>query len=67
MKNITVTISDDVYTAARVWAAQRGTSVSRIVQHMLSTLPRIPRAQAAFPLPAEQAPPSSKPEEAQTL
>ncbi len=66
MKNITVTIADDVYTAARVWAAQHGTSVSRIVQHMLSTLPRLARAEAAFPRPAAPKP-APEPEKAQTL
>lgn len=68
MKNITVTIADDVYHAARVWTAQRGTSVSRVVQHMLSTLPGIPRAQASFPLRSAAAPaPGHETEEAQTL
>jgi hypothetical protein len=40
MRNITVTIDDDSYTRARVWAAQRDTSVSA----------GVPRAVKAFPL-----------------
>ena len=56
MKNITVSISDDVYRAARVWAAQRGTSLSNVVRYLLSTLHRLPRAGVAFPLPGEPAP-----------
>ena len=31
MKNITVAISNEGYLAARVWAAERGVSLSRIV------------------------------------
>jgi hypothetical protein len=68
MKNITVTITDDVYTATRVWAAQRGTSVSRIVQHMLSILPDLGAAEDEFPAPAAPAPaPAPDPERTQTL
>jgi hypothetical protein len=52
MKNITVAIENEAYRAARMWAAQRGTSISKVVQHILSTLPNSPRAQSAFPLPA---------------
>ncbi len=64
MKNITVTIADDVYTAARVWAAQHGTSVSRLVQRMLAILPDLRSAEAASPRPAASAP---EPEMTQTL
>ena len=38
MRNITVTVADEVYTQARVWAAQHNTTVSAVVQYMLSTL-----------------------------
>jgi hypothetical protein len=38
MPNITLTVSDEVYTNARVWAAEHGTSVSAVVQYVLSTL-----------------------------
>ena len=50
MKNITVSVSDKSYRDARVWSAQRDTSLSRIVQHLISTLPKIERAQQAFPI-----------------
>lgn len=40
MKNITVSIPDDVYRAARVHAAERGTSVSAMVADYLSSAAR---------------------------
>ncbi len=50
MKNITVAISNEGYLAARVWAAERGVSLSRIVAHLLETLPQIKRAARRFPV-----------------
>ena len=38
MKNITVTVPDDVYRNARIRAAERGTSVSALVAEYLSSL-----------------------------
>lgn len=38
MPNITVTVSQSVYTDARVFAAQKNTSVSAIVQFCLQNL-----------------------------
>jgi len=38
MKNITVSVPDDVYRAARVRAAERGTSVSAMVADYLRSL-----------------------------
>lgn len=38
MKNITVSVPEDVYRAARIRAAERGTSVSAIVTAYLHTL-----------------------------
>ena len=38
MKNITVSVDDEVYHRARVWAAERRTSVSAIVRKMLIEL-----------------------------
>jgi plasmid stability protein len=38
MKNITVAVPDDVYRAARVLAAERGSSVSAIVTEYLRSL-----------------------------
>jgi hypothetical protein len=50
MKNITVTVSDRAYRQARVWAGQHDSSLSRIVQYLISTLPNISRA-ARIPRP----------------
>jgi plasmid stability protein len=38
MKNITVSVPDDVYRAARIRAAERGTSVSALVSDYLRSL-----------------------------
>ena len=50
MRNITVSVSDETYRQARVWAAQRDSSVSAVVQYLLQTLPSISRAARAFPV-----------------
>ncbi len=50
MKNITVTISDQGYYAARVWAAEHRTSLSKTVAFILDNLRYIPIASSAFPL-----------------
>ena len=36
MKNITVSVEDEVYHRARMWAAERRTSVSAMVRQMLA-------------------------------
>ncbi len=38
MRNLTVTVDDEVYTQARAWAAQHNTTVSAVVQYTLPTL-----------------------------
>ncbi|MDT0497393.1 DUF6364 family protein [Algiphilus sp. W345] len=38
MKNVTVSVDDETYTHARVVAAQRGTSVSRLVRDFLANI-----------------------------
>lgn len=38
MRNITVSVSDDVYRAARIRAAERGSSVSALVADFLRSL-----------------------------
>ena len=38
MKNITVTVDDEVYRKARIKAAERDTSVSALVKHFLAEL-----------------------------
>lgn len=40
MKNITVSVDDDVYRRARVKAAERDTSVSALVKQYLAALAR---------------------------
>jgi hypothetical protein len=51
MRNLTVTIPNDAYRRARVWAAERDTSLSAVVRHLVETLPGINRAISAFPIP----------------
>jgi hypothetical protein len=48
MKNITVSVPDETYRQARVWAAKRDTSLSAVVKYLLETLPGIPRAARLF-------------------
>ncbi len=50
MRNITVSVSDETYIQARIWAAQRDTSVTAIVQYLLQTLPSVTKAVRAFPI-----------------
>ncbi|MFY9853975.1 MAG: hypothetical protein WAK26_08880 [Terracidiphilus sp.] len=38
MKNITVTVHDETYRQARVWAAKENTTVSALVRHFLESL-----------------------------
>lgn len=78
-KNITVTVPEETYRQARVWAAERDTSISAVVAYLLETLPGIPRAARAFPArhapastpqtlagsPASGAPPDTFPEKTQ--
>jgi hypothetical protein len=49
MKNITVTISNNAYSRARVWAAGRNTSVSALVAGLIEKLPGISRAKCVSP------------------
>ena len=51
MKNITVAVPDDVYRAARIRAAESGTSVSALVAGYLE---RLARSDAEFTRLAEQ-------------
>ncbi|MGA8730132.1 MAG: hypothetical protein WB608_15370 [Terracidiphilus sp.] len=48
-KNITVTVPEQTYRQARVWAAERDTSLSAVVAYLLESLPGIHRAARAFP------------------
>src|ERR1017187_9730577 len=68
MRNITVTIPDDAYRRARVWAAERDTSLSAVVKYLLETMPGIKRSAIAFPNrnsnPANTTPAVTSPREA---
>ena len=65
MRNITVTVSDQAYRQARVWAAKRDTSVSAVVEYLISHLPGLPIAKIAFPLDnPHSAKPAAPPTEA---
>lgn len=50
MRNITISLTDDIYRTARVWAAERDTHVSAVVQYLIESLPDIDRANRAFPM-----------------
>ncbi len=50
MRNITVSINDQVYHDVRVWCAQRDTSVSAVVQRFLEDLPHLKESHR-IPLP----------------
>jgi hypothetical protein len=60
-KNITVTVSTEAYRQARIWAAQRDTSVSAVVEYLIQTLPGLPRAARAFPQSPQSATASISP------
>jgi hypothetical protein len=55
MKNITVAISSEAHRAARIWAAERRTSLSKVVAYILETLPQMPIARRRFPVPGHPA------------
>ena len=42
MKNITVTVPDETYLQARIWAARNSTSVSVLVRQFLESLDELP-------------------------
>jgi len=42
MKNITVSVPDEIYLQARVWAAWQGTSVSGLFRQFLESLDDAP-------------------------
>jgi hypothetical protein len=60
MRNITVAISNQGYDAARVWAAEHRTSLSKTVAFILENLRDIPMASRAFPLAKPSATPPSR-------
>ena len=56
MRNITVSVPDDAYRKARIWAAERDVSVSAIVAYLIQNLPDQKRAARRFPLTAASNP-----------
>lgn len=48
MKNITVSIDENVYRRARVWAAKNDTSISATVQDLLLNLEGLSRVARTF-------------------
>jgi hypothetical protein len=61
MRNITVAISDEGYDAARVWAAEHHTSLSKAVAFILENLPNIPMGSQAFPVRKPSATQTARP------
>jgi hypothetical protein len=55
MKNITESVTDKAWREARVWAAEHDTSLSRIVQYFISSLPGLKSAGHRFPLSDDRA------------
>jgi hypothetical protein len=49
MKNITVTVPDEVYLDARIWAARQSTSVSSLVRQFLETIGDLPTQSSDLP------------------
>jgi len=60
MKNITVSIDDEAHRQARIWCAERGISLSKIVAYLLEHLPSYPAANRRFPLPNQSPAPSGE-------
>ena len=52
-RNVTIVIDEDLYQRARVWAAQRNTTLSTVVRVLLETVHSMPRAARRFPLPGQ--------------
>lgn len=50
MRNITVTVGDEIYRQIRIWCAQRNTCISHVVQAFLNDLPRLENVRG-FPAP----------------
>jgi plasmid stability protein len=65
MKNITIAIDDETHRAARIRAAELGTSVSALVKGYLQGLTAGPPAQSGVrevPMPFKNAPQEAKPD-----
>jgi hypothetical protein len=62
MKNITVSITDETYRQARMWAAEHNTSVSAAVQYMLENVHRILRVHKPPPRVRHTTTPTTPPQ-----
>jgi hypothetical protein len=59
MRNITVSVNDESYRTARVWAAERDVSLSAIVAYLIEHLPERNDAARQFPVPPASAQPAN--------
>lgn len=50
MRNITITVDDETYRLARLWATERNTTLSAVARQIVKDLPRV-RNFRQFPLP----------------
>jgi len=58
MSKVTIRVPETTWRRARVWAAERDTSITAITRYLVENLPSIKRAGRAFPVsPAKSAPP----------
>jgi hypothetical protein len=60
MKNITISIDDETYRNARIWAALHGTSVSAVVRDLLKRLRGTRRTTSTQDHPGVNAPYQTK-------
>jgi hypothetical protein len=51
MRNLTLAVRDSTYLNARVWAAERDSTITSVVRYMLENLPSNNSADRAFPPP----------------
>jgi hypothetical protein len=56
MKNITISVQDETYLQARVWAAWHNTSVSGLFRQFLESLDDAPSPALGLPKRAKNAP-----------
>ena len=52
-RNVSISLPEDTYRRARMWAAKRDTTVTAVVRYLIENLPGFPIARKGFPIPAE--------------
>jgi hypothetical protein len=60
-RNVTISLPEDTYRRARVWAAKRDTTVTAVVCYLVENLPGLPIAREGIPIPAKLARSTSVP------